>query len=132
MNRALIIILFAFYALKGSAQTNVANEVTGMLNPERPYLKLSNLKENVGKDVYLKGLITGRKALNDSLTHLYIGGVYPNHLLTVILKGKQLNRELAWLTTLNVSIFSGELRWIDNRPTLFITNYSQVCKQILL
>lgn len=128
----IIVVIIALSTVKVSAQNSIDKILSGMINRERDTLSLSRLKDNIGKDVYLKGLITARKSLNDSVTYLYVGGVYPNHQLTVIIKGKKVNQDLVGLIPLNESIFSGNLFWVDDKPTLTVTSNSQVCKQILL
>lgn len=125
-----------YFTVRRTAITGYQPEITtvlaGSMNPERPRLPLSELKEHIGKDFYVFDTITHRKVVSDSLTYLYLGGAYPNHLLTVILKGIRVNKDLSYLSMFSGSRFSGVLDLIDGKPTMVVTNRGQVDKQILL
>jgi hypothetical protein len=107
-------------------------KLAGRMNPESPRLPLNELKNHIGENVYLSGTITSRRGVSDSLTYLYVGSTYPNHLLTVILKGKQLNKELTYLQINWDSRFSGELLMIEGKPTIIVSSSFQIAQQIML
>lgn len=111
---------------------DISKVLSGRINPERPRLPLNELKEHIGEDVYLFGAVAGRRAVNDSLTYLYLEKAYPNHLLTVVIKGRQVNIDLAHLLLFSESLFSGDLILLAGKPTIIVTSKSQLSTQILL
>jgi len=101
-----------------------------MLNQEEPALPTDSVKAHIGGDVYIYDTIKGVKTVNDSLRVLYVGGVYPNHKISVIVKGKKVNKELGIFQDGDVSHFSGVAIMYEGKPAIVITQFVQLGTRI--
>jgi hypothetical protein len=93
------------------------------MNPEDPGLPISEVARHLGSSVYIRDTISDIKIISDSLTLLYIGGKYPNHVLTIIIKGKKLNKQTSSWWKNGIGHFSGLAILYEGKPA--ITIYSQ-------
>lgn len=134
MKHLLIIVLVAMFTCKASAQqTHPPLDSLldyKMMNPEEPHLPTSEVTKHIGKDVYIYDIVWGHKIINDTLTLLYVGGLYPHHQLTVLLQGKQVLKDLQLVREGVPMHFGGIVTKHDGKPAIIITNSVQFSTRI--
>lgn len=101
------------------------------MNQEERPLPTKEVIHHIGGEVYIFDTIVGAKVISDTLKLLYIGGKYPNHILTVLVKGKKVNHELSNMIA-GKSHFSGKVFMYEGKPAITVTNYVQLGTQIKL
>ncbi|GAB2705050.1 hypothetical protein GCM10027037_33420 [Mucilaginibacter koreensis] len=101
----------------------------GRVNAEEPTMPTKDAVSHKGAEVYIYDAVTGYKVINSSLTLLYVGGRYPNQLLTVLIQGLKTNKECInarkgkWH-------FSGIVSSYKGRPAIIVTNAVQLGPKI--
>lgn len=122
------IVLFAGRAF--AQQTNPVEQMLNkMANQKEPCLPVKEVINHIGSDVYTCDTIAGYKIINSSLKLLYIGGNYPNQIITVIIKGKQVNKDLKFWNS-GMGHFYGKAIVYKGKPAIVITDALQTGTQI--
>jgi hypothetical protein len=85
MKSLLVIVFFVFFYFEAFTQSHssIDSVLVGMLNQEEPRLPTSEVKNHIGRDVYIYDIVSGRREVNDTLALLYVGRKYPRHLITI-------------------------------------------------
>ncbi|AMR34239.1 hypothetical protein A0256_23695 [Mucilaginibacter sp. PAMC 26640] len=134
MKCILILVFIALLTCKASAQQThpPLDSILGlkMANPEEPHLPTSEVSTHMGKDVYIYDIVWGHKALNDTLSILYIGGLFPKHHIIVMLQGKQVVKHLQLVREGLPMHFGGIVTTYEGKPAIIITNSFQFCTRI--
>lgn len=125
----LLVFFLMLFVTKSTAQQTSA--VQSILNKvqEEPALPTKEVINHIGGDVYIKDTIADCKIISKSLRLLYIGNRCPNHIITVIIKGEKVNKELhSW--TKGVSNFAGKAIMYKGKPAIIITNALQAMTRV--
>ena len=91
------------------------------MNPDSPCLPLSKVQDYINSEIYICDTVKGYKRVNNSLAYLYLGNKYPYQLVTIIIKGKQVNKELHLLRTGFVH-FRGKVFLYKKKPAIIVNN----------
>ena len=126
----LLLVSSASYA-KAQDTTSIAHMLATRANPENPGMPAKEVIKHIGTDVYVRDSIYSYKAVNPSLTLLFLGGQYPNHKLTIFIKGKKLNKQLTLIRT-GIGHFSGKALLHKGKPALIVTHSIQSGTRILI
>lgn len=132
MKRLLFVMSFTvLFADKAFAQqtNSIEQMLSTMANQKEPCLPVKEVINHIGSDVYTCDTIAGYKIINSSLKLLYIGGNYPNQIITVIIKGKQANKDLK-LWNSGMGHFYGKAFMYKGRPAIVIIDALQTGTQI--
>lgn len=135
MKYLLVILFVTLLTFKTAAQTHPPTDsLLGlrMMNAEEPHLPTSEVKNHIGKAVYIYDVVSGSNTVNDTLRLLYVGGKYPKHQVTIQLKGKKVNQESAGIKVGDQMHFSGIAISYDNKPSIVITRSIYFGEQIQL
>lgn len=135
MKHLLVILFVSLLTFKAAAQTHVRTDsLLGlrMMNAEEPHLPSTEVKNHIGKAVYIYDVVSGSKTVNDTLRLLYVGGKYPNHQLTVQIKGQKVNQESATIKVGDYMHFSGTVVTYQDKPSIVITRSVYFGEQIQL
>ncbi len=103
-----------------------------MANPEDPGLPIKDVINHIGSDVYIRDTIRGYKIVNHSLRLLFIGGKYPNQVLTIIIKGRKLNKEIPLWFKSGIGHFSGKAILYEGKPAIIITSNMQLSTVVMI
>ncbi len=122
MKHLLILAFVALFTCKALAQQTHPPLDHKTLNPEEHHLPTAEVTKHIGKDVYIYDVVWGHKAVNDTLTVLYVGGVYPHHQVTVLLKGKQVLKEFNLVREGMPMHFGGIVTTYEGKPAITIIN----------
>lgn len=131
--KCLIVAALVLITIKVSAQSSrrIDTVLNIKMNPEDPGLPLKEVGKHLGENVYVRNFVVGRKIINDSVTILYLGGKYPNHILSIFIKGKQLNEQTArWWNQLEMGHFHGIVILYKGKPAIVITSQWQLSTAI--
>jgi len=123
------VILLVF---RVSAQANVYSVLQKMANPEDPGLPIKDVINHIGSEVYIRDTIFGYKIINHSLKLLFIGGRYPNQVLTIIIKGRKLNKEIRLWFKSGIGHFSGKAILYEGKPAIIITSNMQLSTVVMI
>jgi|GEM_PF-608279 hypothetical protein len=129
------VLLFSFVILlayKVSAQANVDSVLRKMAIPQDPGLPIKDVINHIGSEVYIRDTIYGYKIVNHSLRLLFIGGKYPNQVLTIIIKGRKLNKEIPLWFKNGIGHFSGKALLYEGRPAIIITSNRQLSTTVMI
>lgn len=129
------VLLFSFVILlayKVSAQANVDSVLRKMAIPEDPGLPIKDVINHIGSEVYIRDRIYGYKIVNHSFRLLFIGGKYPNQVLTIIIKGRKLNKEIPLWFKNGIGHFSGKALLYEGRPAIIITSNRQLSTAVMI
>jgi hypothetical protein len=96
---------------------------------EAPALPTNEVINHIGSEVYIRDTISGYKVISKSLKLLYLG--YPKRILTIIIKGKKVNKELA-ACNVGIGHFSGKAIIYKHKPAIIITNSDQTGIRIMI
>jgi hypothetical protein len=131
-----LFIISSFFTLLSinvfGQQTKLDAILHNMANQEDPGMPLNLVINHIGSEVYVRDTISGYKTVNDSLTLLYIGGKYPNQVLTILIKGKKLNRQTASWWKNSIGHFSGLAVLYEGKPAIIITSQWQLGTVIMI
>jgi hypothetical protein len=129
-NLFIIISIIIFISLKSFAQTTKVDSLLhSMRNQEEPALPTKEVINHIGTDVYIYDEIADYKLVNDTLKLLYIGEKSPNHFLTILIKGKKINKEIDFKKGEKYH-FGGKAIIYKGKPAIIITNSAQLGTQI--
>jgi len=129
----IIICLFLIFRLSNAEAQN-ATELDFLLKSQKILedtgTPAKDIVNHIGSNVYVRDTVSEVKTVNDSLTLLYIGGKYPKHQLTIIVKGEKLNKQtfLGWNN--GYRHFSGIVILYEGKPAIVITSLEQLAIQI--
>ena len=129
--KCLIVTALVLMTLKVSAQNTNTSEDTTLQKQYglhlAPGLPLIEAVKHLGENVYIRYAIAEKKLINDSLTILYLGGNYPDHTLSIIIKGKELNTLTAsWWNKHKIGHFHGIVILYEGKPAIIITSHWQL------
>ena len=126
-----LVLFVILFASKAPAQTltKLDSLLNRMANPEEPAMPTKKAVSHKGVNVYIYDMVTGYKVVSDSLTLLYVGARYPNHLVTVLIKGLDANKKCV-----NVRQgkwhFSGVVTSYKSKPAIIVTSGDQLSTRI--
>jgi hypothetical protein len=117
-------MLFAYTA--SAQQTKIGSALQKKANLEEPGMPIKDVISHIGSDVYVRDTISEHRIVNDSTKLLYLGGKYPKQVLTIIIKGKKLNKQLASWFKEEIGHFSGKAILYESKPAIIITSEDQL------
>ncbi|MFI5136531.1 MAG: hypothetical protein ACHQIM_01805 [Sphingobacteriales bacterium] len=125
----IIICLFLIFRLSNAYAQN-ATELDFMLKSQKTLeatgTPAKDIVKLLGSNVYVRDTVSEIKAINDSLTFLYIGGKYPKHQLTIIVKGEKLNKQTSSWWKNGIGHFSGVAILYEGKPAIVIVSQWQL------
>ena len=127
---AFLLLLVNYNA--AAQRTRLDSMLQKRANPEEPGVPLKDVIKHIGTDVYVRDTVVNYKIANSSLKLLYLGGKYPNQILTIIIKGKRLNKQTAnWLKS-GIGYFSGKAIIYQGKPAIVIASMDQLDVRIAI
>jgi hypothetical protein len=124
------LILLTFNAF--GQQTKLDSVLHNRANQEDPGTPLNLVINHIGSEVYVRDTVSDYKIVNDSLTLLYIGGKYPNQVLTILIKGEKLNKQTAPWWKNAIGHFSGLAILYEGKPAIVIISQRQLGTVIMI
>lgn len=114
------------------SQTRSGEQLLKGLNPEEmPSISTREAVRQKDSTVYIRDTISGYKEINTSLTFLYIGGNYPNQILTVIIKGKETNKKLQLIRS-GIGHFTGKIVSYKGKPAIIVIDTYQWGTRVMI
>jgi len=87
---------------------------------QKPVPATKEVLKNIGHDVTVLDSVKGYKVISKDTTLLYLGGKYPNQLVTVIIKGKEI--KLKPTAMMNKWIYvTGPLTLDNGKPQIVVS-----------
>ena len=124
------VILFTY---RVSAQkANVDSLLQKMNIAEDPGMPIREVINHIGSKVYVRDTICGFKIINRSRRLLFLGGNYPNQVLTIIIKGKKLNKEISFWFKSGIGHFFGKAIIYESKPAIIITSDIQLGTSVMI
>lgn len=112
-------LLFLLVVCIAAAQTK------SLVKDPPPLSPTSNVLNYVGKDCAIADTMYGYKTISNNMTLLDIGGIYPNEVLTIVLKGKDFNLKLAALIG-KVLYVKGTVVLYHDKPEIVVTDPANI------
>ena len=133
MKQQLTLLILILFTIPVFAQERLPIEksLTTRLNPDAPGMLAKDAIKHIGSEVYIRDTISRYRIVNPSLTLLYMGDKNTNRILTIHIKGKDLNKKLALIRS-GVGHFSGKVIIYKRKPAIIITDKEQASIRILI
>jgi hypothetical protein len=134
MKHLLLLVSFVilFANCVSAQQANIDSVLKKKANPEDPGLPIKDVINHIGSEVYIRDTISGYKIINHSLKLLFIGGKFPNQILTIVIKGRKLNKEIPLWFKNGIGHFSGKAVFYEGKPAIIVTSNMQLSTVVMI